>query len=280
MIIELQNITLTAHLKKHYPSEVSDMQDIAINIIAEYFPQEEFPTKLSDVIDYVKIEDLVIDIVKTQQFEIIEHLGNEICTKILEKFSIINKISTKITKNNVLKSTKSVSIVIEKSQNVHKIVLSLGSNLGDRIENLKSAYNQLCDKLKLKNAKISSIYETNAWFPDESYPKDWNIPYYNIAISGLTEFDVNKILAICQEIEILLGRAGDHAKFSPRIIDIDILYFDGKIIANSNLQVPHSQIFFRDFMLIPAKEIENDLFITDIENNARIVYKSDIFDVK
>jgi len=258
MIIEINDISIDANLKKHYPWEKSDIQNIAINCKIEYSEIKNIQN-LSDVIDYVKVENLILDIVKNKSFEIIESLASDICNKILDKFTQIINIEIKITKNNVLKNAKSVSITIKKNHiNGCKVILCLGSNLGEKHENINTAYQKLCEKLELKLPKISTIYENPAWFPKGS-PKDWDIPFLNCAISGFCNKTPDEIMEICQKIEIEIGRKAVHEKYSPRIIDIDILYYNGQIVSTKNIQIPHSKCYFRDFMLIPAMEIEGDL---------------------
>ncbi|QED23361.1 2-amino-4-hydroxy-6-hydroxymethyldihydropteridine diphosphokinase [Candidatus Deianiraea vastatrix] len=255
MIIEINDICLNANLKCHYPWEKSDIQGVKIDCKIIYNTQN--PKVLSDVIDYVKIENVILDIAKSNQFDIIEALAGAIADKILEKFEQITQIFVKITKENVMQNAKSVSIEIEKTQGV-KVIFCLGSNLGDREKNINLAYKLLCEKLQLKMPKISSLIEYPAWMPEGS-PATWNIDFLNCAVSGFCAKKCDEILQITQEIEQEIGRKKDRIKFSPREIDIDILYFDGKIISSKNLQIPHAQCYFRDFMLTPAREIEPDL---------------------
>ncbi len=279
MVINLNNLRIKAHLQRHYPDEISNFQDIIVSISVKYSP-EEIPKTLASAIDYVKLEECALHVIEGEKFDIIEALAEKICSEILRNFPIIEEVLVRISKENVVKIAEIAEVVITKSQNVNKIILSCGTNLGNRLENLKIAYQKIQEKLQLKWVKISSVYETPAWFPDEFHPEEWNIPYYNISISGFCNKSSEDVLNICQNIEVNMGRLPKRERYSPREIDIDLLYFSGKIIANNDLQVPHSRVFFRDFMLIPAMEIEPSLFISNIKNNTEIAHPASIFSEK
>ncbi len=130
------------------------------------------------------------------------------------------------------------------------VYLSLGSNIGDRESNLKNVLKML--KLKdITLSKISSIYRTEPVGNEEQ-------PYfYNIAVKALTYYTPEKLLEIIKSIEIDMGRKWS-MKWGPRIIDIDILFYNDLIIDTTALKIPHPEILKRNFVLIPMNEIEPD----------------------
>jgi len=142
-----------------------------------------------------------------------------------------------------------------------KIIFCLGSNIGDRNFYLQEAVKALQVKLELVNLKQSSILENKALLLPNS-PKEWDIDFYNIAVSAnvnLEKFPPLEILKIVKQIEIKLGRV-DRGKWSPREIDIDIAVIDGlKIDQGETLQIPHPQLFNRDFFLKTIAEIEPEI---------------------
>ncbi len=145
----------------------------------------------------------------------------------------------------------------------NKIILALGSNLGDRAKFLEEAIFELEKKLLLKNIKQSRIIENKAMLLPNS-PKDWDIDFLNIVISGeieLSKFNPGQILQTIKKIEKNLGRK-DRGKWSPREIDIDILAIDDlQININDKLVIPHQGLFERDFFIDGFKEIELELFL-------------------
>ena len=141
---------------------------------------------------------------------------------------------------------------------VQRIIFCLGSNLGDRLFYLREATKLLQLKLELKNLKQSQVLENKALLLPNS-PKEWDINFYNIAISAnidLQKFSAQKILEIIQKIELELGKVYI-GKWAPRKIDIDIVAIgDLKIDLGDMLQVPHKELFNRDFFLKTISEIE------------------------
>jgi 2-amino-4-hydroxy-6-hydroxymethyldihydropteridine diphosphokinase len=141
---------------------------------------------------------------------------------------------------------------------INRIIFCLGSNLGNRENNLNLAIKNLIKDLELKNIKKSNILQNNAMLLPNS-PPEWNIDFFNIAISAdinLNKFPPIKILEIAKKIEKKLGRI-DRKKWSPREIDIDIAKIsDLKINIDQKLTIPHPGIYDRDFFIKTISEIE------------------------
>ena len=155
------------------------------------------------------------------------------------------------------------------------IYLNIGSNLpsqsGGRKDNINRAIKYL-KELSLKIIKISSFYETPS-YPNKSDPK-----FINICIKLKTELEPSVLLGKIKEIEVKLGRIRLN-KNEPRTCDIDIIDYDGKIIDNENLTVPHPKSHIRNFVIYPLKEIEPewehpiykkkiDKFFTELDKNS------------
>lgn len=132
---------------------------------------------------------------------------------------------------------------------MHTVVLGLGGNEGDRLLLLNEAVNSLLEEMKLVRA--SAIYETEAWGGESLSP------YLNQVLVLQTKMDPEKILACIQQIEHRLGRKRG-TKWGDRTMDIDILYFDEAVIQSEVLQIPHPQLSFRKFVLVPLAEVLPD----------------------
>ncbi|MDA9230989.1 2-amino-4-hydroxy-6-hydroxymethyldihydropteridine diphosphokinase [Rickettsiales bacterium] len=143
----------------------------------------------------------------------------------------------------------------------NKIIFALGSNLGNRKSNLTKAVLELEKSLSLEDIKTSKILKNKALLLPDS-PKEWNIDFYNAALSAdidIKEFPPLKILEICQETEKKLGRI-DRGKWSPREIDIDILAIDTLTInIDDKLSIPHKELFNRQFFISRFGQIEPEL---------------------
>ena len=133
---------------------------------------------------------------------------------------------------------------------VNQAYLAIGSNLGNKINNIEIAKFEL-EKYKIKILKSSSIYISESW-PDLSMPN-----YINIIIKIKTNLAPLELLKICNLIELKLGRIRSK-KNAPRTCDIDIIDYDKRIlgIKNSKLILPHPRMSKRNFVLLPLFEID------------------------
>ncbi len=139
----------------------------------------------------------------------------------------------------------------------HIAFLSLGSNIENKLNNLKKALSLLAEN-KINIEKISSVYETEP----VGYKEQNN--FYNIVVKIITSYPPEKLLHIINNIESQMGRKRE-IHWGPRNIDIDIIFFDNKIINLKNLIIPHKEMHNRKFVLIPLIEIEPD-FIHPVFN--------------
>jgi len=126
------------------------------------------------------------------------------------------------------------------------VYISIGTNLFDKIRNLKDAIRKISDYCKI--IEISSIYES------EPYGYEFQNTFLNISILASTSLNPFSLLAKFKKIENLMGRK-NLFKYSPRIIDIDILLFNEVEIETENLIIPHPEIYSRSFFVIPTLEI-------------------------
>jgi 2-amino-4-hydroxy-6-hydroxymethyldihydropteridine diphosphokinase len=129
---------------------------------------------------------------------------------------------------------------------MNKAFLLLGSNLGNREKTISEAIKMLRETGSVNT--ISSLYRTVAW------GKRDQPDFLNQVIILDTELSCEDLLKKILGIEIKLGRIRGH-KWAERTIDIDILYFNQEIIVSEHLKIPHPQIQFRRFTLIPLAEI-------------------------
>ena len=135
------------------------------------------------------------------------------------------------------------------------VYLSLGSNLGDRTANLRSAVERLSQRCLLVKA-ISSVYETQPVGATEQPVPD----YLNCVIAAETNLEPDALLKCTQAVEQAGGREPSF-RWGPRTIDIDILWYDGMEIATDDLAIPHPRMLERAFVMIPLNEIAPDLLL-------------------
>ena len=127
--------------------------------------------------------------------------------------------------------------------------LGVGSNLGDRRETIKSAVKEINALEGIKVIKSSKIIETDPVGGPARQGK-----YLNSALKIRTNLTPFTLLKRLKQIEKKLGRKKT-ARFAPRTIDLDILFYGNKIINRKNLKIPHPKIFEREFVIKPLMQI-------------------------
>jgi 2-amino-4-hydroxy-6-hydroxymethyldihydropteridine diphosphokinase len=124
--------------------------------------------------------------------------------------------------------------------------LGLGTNLGDRKENLRKAIEAIA--LKMDIYQQSSLYETAAWgYTDQP-------DFLNQVVQVETDLTPLRLLNFLKRTEVELGRV-ENFRYGPRQIDLDILFFDDLVKNTSRLQIPHPRLAERAFVLVPLNEI-------------------------
>lgn len=127
------------------------------------------------------------------------------------------------------------------------IFISIGGNLGERLQNLSTARKFISQDIG-KIEKASQVYQTQAWGK-----KDQN-DFLNQVLKISTKQCAAKCIELCLSIEKKMGRVRKE-KWEARLIDIDILFFNKEIIQQKKLIVPHPEIQNRKFVLVPLAEI-------------------------
>lgn len=126
--------------------------------------------------------------------------------------------------------------------------LSLGSNLGNKLNNLQRAVDLIAENIGFVT-KISSVYQSDSWgFEGEEF--------YNICIQVSTGLNLENLLKNIHQIENILGRDRlPSGGYKNRTIDIDILLFDSEIVFSKELNIPHKEMLNRKFVMVPLAEI-------------------------
>lgn len=134
------------------------------------------------------------------------------------------------------------------------VYLGLGTNLGDKEANLRTAIYKLQERIG-KQVSLSSFYETAPW----GFESDHS--FLNAAIGLETNLSPIEILHITQEIEKELGRTKKsvNGSYSDRLIDIDILLYDTLVLQTPELTIPHPLMTERDFVMKPLIEIAGNV---------------------
>ncbi|WGS66107.1 2-amino-4-hydroxy-6-hydroxymethyldihydropteridine diphosphokinase [Marinitoga aeolica] len=127
--------------------------------------------------------------------------------------------------------------------------IALGSNVGNRLNNIKRAIELLSKYVEI--IKISNIYETEPWGYTEQDT------FLNACVLINTELEPYELLKICKNIEKDLKRK-QRFKWGPREIDLDIIYYGDLVLEKDDLNIPHKHMFERDFVIVPLNDISPD----------------------
>jgi 2-amino-4-hydroxy-6-hydroxymethyldihydropteridine diphosphokinase len=129
------------------------------------------------------------------------------------------------------------------------VYIALGSNLESRDENLSAAVDALAPEVQVL-AK-SPIYETAPWgYPDQP-------DFLNQVVRGRTDLAPQALLELLKEIEAEIGREPSF-QYGPRLIDLDILFYNDAIIDQHDLTIPHPHLHERAFVLVPLADLASD----------------------
>ncbi|HJY53839.1 MAG TPA: 2-amino-4-hydroxy-6-hydroxymethyldihydropteridine diphosphokinase [Candidatus Udaeobacter sp.] len=138
-----------------------------------------------------------------------------------------------------------------------RTAVALGSNLGNRLENLRAARKAIFNLANVKLPILSSaVYETEPVGCEAGAGKFWNA-----VVEFEYEDDPERLLEQLIQIEGALGRKRDHPRNVSRTIDIDLLYCGDQQINDERLQLPHPRLHLRTFVLRPLADIRPDLVL-------------------
>lgn len=183
-----------------------------------------------------------------KSIDLIETCAENIAEMVLKKYELVKEIKVTVKKPWAPLQMHFENVAIEISRNWHKVYLSLGSNMGDKRENLLEAIKRVGELENTEVVKSSTILETEPF----GYIEQDN--FLNACLEVKTLLTPQELLSSILKIELDMGRVRE-IKWGPRVIDIDILFYDNEIIQEDNLAVPHPWICEREFVLEPLSEI-------------------------
>ena len=129
-----------------------------------------------------------------------------------------------------------------------EVVLALGSNIGDKVQNIEAAYTLIANEIGIITKKSSFLKNPAVGFESQN-------EFVNTCIKVETKLSCNDVLKSLQSIEKRMGRVKTTHIYEDRIIDIDIIFFGDLIINQPNLKIPHPRYHERSFVLQPLKEL-------------------------
>lgn len=147
-----------------------------------------------------------------------------------------------------------------------KAYLGLGSNLGNRMQNMEVAVKFLSSDRNISISRLSRIRET------KPYGKLDQADFLNQVIEIETKLSATELLTACQKVEDQLKRERLE-KWGPRTIDIDILFYGNEIIEQEALRIPHPDLENRSFVMEPLNELSPDFVHPVLKKSVNQIYK-------
>ena len=135
----------------------------------------------------------------------------------------------------------------------HVVYISVGSNLGQKLDNCRAGIAALTDSVDVRLIDQSPVYRTE---PVDYLDQDW---FVNYVVKIETALDPLDLLESIHFIEHTAGRMRNSIRFGPRVLDLDIILFDDLVVDDSNLTIPHPRMHKRRFVLKPICDIDPDI---------------------
>lgn len=215
-----------------------------------------YTDELADTVDYSMIYEEVKKIVTEDKGNLIERLAQKVADGVLAADGRIAKVIVNISKPEapVKGIFETMAVTIERRRKEF-VVLSLGSNLGDREANILAAEQALKDLSGTEDFRCASIYETEpVGLEDQPY-------FLNTCVGFYTDIGPFELLDKIHVIENDLLRKRE-VHWGPRTIDIDIIFYGDEVIMKPELTVPHPRWYLRSFVTVPLRDIKD----VDIEH--------------
>ena len=203
---------------------------------------------ISKSINYAQVCKEIDTYLRANTFKLIETMADRLAKHLLISYKALDKVSVTVKKPwaPILMTLDTVSVSVERGW--HHVYLSLGSNMGDREENMKKAIRLLNEAEDCCVIRKSALRITEPVGPVKQED------FLNGAVYLQTLKTPKELLALANGIEKELKRVRD-IHWGPRTIDIDILLYDDQIIQTEDLTIPHIEMDKRIFVLEPMAEI-------------------------
>ena len=199
---------------------------------------------LEKSINYGEVCHFITGYMQNHTFKLIEAVAEHMAQAMLMEYPLLQKLDLEIRKPWAPIGLPLENVSVEISRGWHTVYLSAGSNLGERQQFLRAAVRLLQECSEIRNLKVSKLMETAPYGYTEQPA------FLNGAIELETLFTPQELLIVIHKIEAERGRERV-IHWGPRTIDLDIVFYDDEIVAESELIIPHIDMQNRLFVLEP-----------------------------
>jgi dihydroneopterin aldolase/2-amino-4-hydroxy-6-hydroxymethyldihydropteridine diphosphokinase len=215
---------------------------------------------LNKTVNYAEVTTELVSFAVKNRYDLIETLANNLAKDILLKFNTIKSITITVHKPNAPIPTKFDNVALTVTRGWHTCYLAVGSNLGNREENLDFAWNEINNHKEIVGISKSKYIET------KPYGVTDQPDFLNGAIKIKTILTPYELLEFCNSTEVKNGRVRTR-RWGERTLDVDILMYDDLVLFTDKLIIPHPEMYKRDFVLKPLTEIEPYLVHPILKSN-------------
>lgn len=203
---------------------------------------------LEDTVDYGKVCFRIQRFLTEHTYRLIETAAEELAKELLYTIPQIEKLLLEIEKPwaPVGVPVRTVSVAIERGW--HEAVIALGSNMGDRMAYMQHGVESMNRSKDFRLLGVSEFIETKPYGVKEQNN------FLNGCMKVKTLLTPQELLDFLQDVEHSVNRVRE-GKWGPRTLDLDIIFYEDRIIDDVNLKVPHVDMYNRDFVLVPLKQI-------------------------
>lgn len=246
-----------------HPEEKEQGQDFVLDISClvsdERACTDDF---VGETVSYSSVTKKAVEVFTSKKRDLIEAAANDIANTVIESFPLVDAVDVTVKKPHAPVKADfaymAVSVHRDKKSNgepkkrpIKKAYLALGSNIGDGKKNIARAYDALNSVPGINVVKRSEFYITEPWgYADQE-------DFTNACCEVETSLSPEALLGACLGIEAAMGRIRE-IKNGPRVIDIDVIMYDGEVRNTEELKLPHPAFSERSFVLRPLLDISDN----------------------
>jgi dihydroneopterin aldolase/2-amino-4-hydroxy-6-hydroxymethyldihydropteridine diphosphokinase len=199
-------------------------------------------------VDYSKVCKLLEKVMTENTFKLIETAAQKAAEAILLEYPLVSAVDIEVRKPEAPIEMDFNSVSVKINRGWHRVLLSLGSNMGDSRGYLEKAFEKLRESHYIRNLKCSDLIITKPYGYTEQDD------FVNGAVICETMFSPHGLLEFTQSLENAADRRRE-IHWGPRTLDVDIVFYDDEVLSDPDLIIPHPDMHNREFVLVPANEI-------------------------
>lgn len=246
--IKIENLEVFAH-HGVFPEENEKGQPFFVNATLFTNTREAgCKDELTLSIHYGEVCHTITKFMQEHTWKLIESVAEQLARYLLLEYDRIEEIELEIRKPYAPVGLPFESVSVQIQRGWHQVYLSVGSNVSNKRENIEKGIALLGAQKEIKKIKRSSFYQT------EAYGGVSQEDFLNGAIELVTFLSPEELLKLVKKIEVEIGRE-ETLRWGPRVLDMDILFYDNLVLDTEELTIPHIDMQNRTFVLEPLQEL-------------------------